>query len=247
MRLVHQFLLRIRPAPLADIFKTLLRVRRINVDTPAGQFWVDPASNFGWRVSSPNGYEPEWTKEIQRLTNGVSTFVDVGANEGYYSIIAARNGARVLAVEPQQRLLRVIQTNVELNRLTSVQVINCAVSDRSGFAEIYLASSVNTGSSGFVRTTAYNLPKARVRVATLESLLNDAGFATVDVMKMDIEGFEYEAILGSAALFQQHKIRILFLELHPHQISSRGLDPASVERFLINCGYARDGIAWRVK
>ena len=158
-------------------------------NSPAGRFWVDPASNFGWRLSSPDGYEPEWTKEIQRFTKGVSTFVDVGANEGYYSIIAARNGARVLAIEPQQRLLRVIQANIELNKLTSVEVINCAVSDKSGFAEIYLTSSFNTGSSGFVRTTAYALPKARVKVITLESLLKNAGFVTVDVMKMDIEGF----------------------------------------------------------
>ncbi|HEY1981344.1 MAG TPA: FkbM family methyltransferase, partial [Xanthobacteraceae bacterium] len=190
MRLVHRFLLKVRPAPLADILKTLLRVTRINVDSPAGRFWVDPASQFGWHLSSTNGYEVEWTKEIQRLTRGVSTFVDVGANEGYYSIIAARNGARVLAIEPQQRLLRVIQTNVELNELTAVEIVNCAVSDRIGFAEIYISSSLNTGSSSFVRTTAYDLPKVRVRVATLESLLEDAGFATVEVMKMDIEGFE---------------------------------------------------------
>ena len=119
------------------------------------------------------------------------------------------------------------------------------MSDKSGFAEIYLTSSFNTGSSGFVRTTAYALPKARVKVITLESLLKNAGFVTVDVMKMDIEGFEYKAILGSAALFQQHKIKILFLELHPNQISNRGLDPASIERFLTRCGYVQDGIVWR--
>jgi len=245
MRLVHRLLLKVRPAPLADIFKKFLRVSRIEVDTPAGRFWVDPASNFGWHVSSPDGYEPEWTKEIRRLTKGVSTFIDVGANEGYYSIIAALNGARVLAVEPQQRLLRVIQTNIKLNGLTSVEVVNCAVSNKNGFAEIHLSSSVNTGSSGFVRSTVYELPKAKVKVVTLESLLKDAGFASVDVMKVDIEGYEYEAILGSPALFQQHRIRILLLELHPNQISSRGLDPTSIERFLINCGYAQDGIAWR--
>jgi hypothetical protein len=74
--------------------------------------------------------------------------------------------------------------------------------------------------------------------------MSDAGFGTADVMKIDIEGYEYEAILGSPDLFRLHRIGVLFVEIHPGQILSRGLEPAAIERFLTDCGYVRNGPAW---
>jgi FkbM family methyltransferase len=238
-------LLKLRPAPLADLCKAILRVKRVVVDSPAGRFWIDPASEFGSHFSMPGGYETEWTAEIDRLTKGARTFVDIGANEGYYSIIAARNGARVLAVEPQKRLLDVIRTNAELNNVSSIEIMDCAISDEDGVGELYLNSSINPGASSFIKVTAYNLPKTDVRVTTLKNLLNHAGIDVVDVMKIDIEGYEYEAIFGSMELFRSHKIRQLFIEPHASLISSRGLDPLDIDRFLIECGYVSNGTVWR--
>jgi FkbM family methyltransferase len=196
MELLYRALLKLRPAPLADLCKAILRIRRVVVHSPVGLFWVDPVSEFGSHFSMPGGYETEWTMEIDRWTKNARTFVDVGANEGYYSVIAARNGARVLAVEPQERLLTVIGANIKLNNLSSIEIVNCAVSNRSGTQEIHLSSSINPGASSFVKVTAYDLPKAVVKVETLQTLMSDAGFGAADVMKIDIEGYEIRGDIG---------------------------------------------------
>ena len=244
MRLLYNALMRVRPAYVADVLKRVLRIRRIEVDTQIGRFWVDPVSQLGWNIMQEAGYEGDWTKEVLRFVKPGSTFVDIGANEGYYSVIAGLKGARVFAVEPQSRLLPIIERNFALNNLTPAAVINRAVSDQEGEAEFYLAPGMNTGASGFVRMTSYNLPTVKVRISTLHKILEDMGLMEVDLMKMDIEGFEYEALLGSPQLFQQGKVKALLLELHPRQITSRGLDYKKVEGFLIDCGYVEDGSVW---
>jgi hypothetical protein len=58
-------------------------------------------------------------------------------------------------------------------------------------------------------------------------------------MKIDIEGFEYEALLGSPRVFQQHRIRALALELHPHILAARGKDAGEITAMLANAGYTR--------
>ena len=62
-------------------------------------------------------------------------------------------------------------------------------------------------------------------------------------MKVDIEGGEYEAILGSPDVFRQHRVRVLALELHPRQLAARGKDAGELERFLRACGYMSSAAA----
>jgi hypothetical protein len=60
------------------------------------------------------------------------------------------------------------------------------------------------------------------------------------LLKVDIEGYEYEAILGSQEVFRSGKIRAIALELHPGAIRKRGLDPEAIPTFLECCGYKRN-------
>ena len=60
-------------------------------------------------------------------------------------------------------------------------------------------------------------------------------------MKMDIEGFEYEAVLGSPDVFRQGLVEYFALELHPTILSRRGKQEKDIVDFLKDCGYRRDG------
>jgi hypothetical protein len=62
---------------------------------------------------------------------------------------------------------------------------------------------------------------------------------SIDLMKIDIEGFEYEAILGSPTAFREHRVKAVALELHPEAIRERDLKPEAIVSFLENCGYRR--------
>jgi FkbM family methyltransferase len=168
------------------------------------------------------------------------TFADVGANEGYFSVVGSRivgpNG-RVLTVEPQKRLHAVLKRNFMLNSSNNVTVFAAAVSDANGVAELNLAPSMNTGASSLMRRTRYTPERELVPTQTLSEIIDQSGVGRVDLLKMDIEGWEYEAILGSRTIFETGLIRALCLELHTDHLRARGLDSRLVTTFLVDCGY----------
>ena len=63
------------------------------------------------------------------------------------------------------------------------------------------------------------------------------GLNHVDLLKVDIEGFEYEAVLGSPRVFQQQRVKALALELHPTILADRGKSAGDTERMLEQAGY----------
>ena len=233
-------LMRVRPAPVAVALKNLLGIRRIEIPSQEGTFWLDPASEFGQRLLTIGSCEPELVATMHRLLRPGNTFADIGANEGYFSVVAARlvgPTGRVLAIEPQNRLQEVLHRNFALNAAHNVTLVRSAVSDAAGVAELNLAPSMNTGATSLMRRTRYALERETVPLRTLTDIFSAAGLERIDLLKMDIEGWEYEAILGSPALFASGAIRAISLELHPDHLRDRGLDAQRIVDFLQGCGY----------
>lgn len=239
-----RWLPRIRPAPLAETAKRLAGVRRRVVATPDGRFDVDPVSKLGLALCLGGAFEPAMRDAIRDVLPEGGTFVDLGANEGYFTVVGARRvgpAGRVVAVEPQARLLPLIRANCGLNGVSAVvRVEAVAVADRDGERPLYLTTSLNNGGSGLARPTRYPLPTQAVRVERLAALLDRAGAVAVDLMKVDIEGFEYEAVLGSPEVFRAGRVRALALELHPAALAARGKAAADITGFLEACGYRPD-------
>lgn len=232
--------MKLRPAPLAVFFKRLLRVRRLEHATPHGTFWVDPASYQGLALLREGRYEPDLLDTVISFLQPGDTFVDVGANEGYFSVIASRKvgpSGHVLSIEPQERLQEVIAKNCALNGCQNVAIVAAAVSDREGQASMYLTPDVNNSASSLQRPTRYGLPRQTVASRTLESILDGNGIAHCRLMKIDVEGWEYEAVLGSRGLFASGRVDAVALELHPHLLAARGLRAEDITEFLTQCGY----------
>lgn len=243
---------KLRPAPLGVLFKRLVRLRRIELSTPEGIFWVDPGSNIGQRLHDSGAYDPVAATLIKRCLRPGDTYVDVGANEGHLCVVAAKQvgpEGRVLAIEPQTRLQGILRRNLELNGCQA-EILPVAVSDHDGESDLHLSPDTNNASSGLAAQTQYAVPTERVRITTLTRLLHEQQINRPAFLKMDIEGFEHEAILGSADLFHRHQVPLLMLELHTGAITQRGLDPDAVPRFLNACGYRQrpgsDGLLWSV-
>ena len=243
MNQVNRALMRVRPASLASALKRLLRIRRRVVATQAGRFYIDPVSNFGVGVQQERCYEPELSDAVRALLREGDVFVDVGANEGFFSILASKAvgpTGHVIAIEPQSRLQCVLARNIRENGALNIDVIQRAISDTAGVATLSISPDMNTGSSGLFRTTRYGVPTQDVLQTTLESLFKLFSLHSVRLMKMDIEGFEYEALLGSRDIFRDGTIEYLALELHPTILSRRGKAEKDILDFLDECGYRRD-------
>jgi FkbM family methyltransferase len=165
------------------------------------------------------------------------TVIDIGANQGFFTIHAASKGARVIAVEPSRTNLGLLKENVEQNNLANnVVCINCAVSDKIGKATMFETFSdrgryLSTFVSIVDRDRGdVSVRESEVRVITLDELFASNGIEACDLLKMDCEGSEY-AILSSTSPETFSRIKNISFEFHDgriHELKS-WLDHAGFE------------------
>jgi hypothetical protein len=117
-----------------------------------------------------------------------------------------------------------------------------AVSDYDGTATLYLHAATNTGATSFVRPGRSAWRTIRVPCMPLERVLESHGVGTVDLLKIDIEGAEYEAVLGSPALFNAGRVRALIVEYHPDILRRRGRRASDIHESLLGAGFTLDAL-----
>jgi len=237
-----RMIMSVRPAFLGALLKKLLFIRRIETDTLMGRFYLDPASYLGLKLLETGLYEPGMLETVKHFLEPGGVFVDVGANEGYFTVVGSNrvgSDGRVVAVEPQSRLQAVLERNLALNGCKNVALEPVAISDQRGQAVLHLTPGVNNSASSLIRPTRYMLARETVSCATLEEIFDRCKIEVCDLLKIDIEGWEYEAVLGSPALFRDRRVKAVALELHPNLLARRGLDGGKIESFLVESGYRR--------
>ena len=186
-------------------------------------------------------YEPIETRCFVGLFRMGMTVVDIGANTGYYTILAAMGvgpHGKVIAFEPYPPNADLLRRNVALNNLGNVRVEACAVASRTGPAALYLCS-INEGDhrvydgddDGF-----YNAGRARERIPVAAVALDDyverLGL-DVDLMKVDIQGAEHSALMGMRRTLSARRELVLMSEFWPHGLLRSGTRP---EEFLGEMG-----------
>ncbi|HTJ78626.1 MAG TPA: FkbM family methyltransferase [Rariglobus sp.] len=152
---------------------------------------------------------------ISRHVPAKEVFLDIGANIGYYSLSAASLGfARVVAIEPNPRLVPRLQFNASVNGLDErFRLVPCAVSDHEG--EMFLHSPGDMG-SGTVSTTASD-GSVSVNVNTLANILTESGVDQVSAFKIDVEGHEDKALLPWLKSLPDEKLPVAGILEFVHQ------------------------------
>jgi len=153
------------------------------------------------------------------LCPGMS-FVDTGANWGLFSLLAASlvgPSGRVISLEPDPRVFLKLKSNIERNQLKQVEAFQVAAADRE--AELLLAGhdgvNQNSGMSRLVESGGTSSLTFSVRSQRLDSLLDETGLDTIDLLKMDVEGAEHMVLAGMENGLKRLRYRCILLELHP--------------------------------
>ncbi len=243
MDYITRFILKVRPAFLAALLKIFIPFKWKDVDTPYGIFHTDVISHSGYGLLKTGVREQHTVNILQKILKQGDVFLDVGAHEGFFSVVASKlvgKKGRVIAIEPQKRLQKLIAKNLELNSCSNVTVLPVAVADYTGDGQFYNYPNVNTGASSLHRTTFYLLPKQKVKIITLLDVFNQVGLNYIDVVKIDIEGGEYNAIFGSKKVFADKKIGSIIIEFHPRALLKQGKSKEQIIRFLMENGYVPD-------
>ena len=236
----YRFLRSIRPCELALALKWVLRVSRREVTIGKTRFWLDPASDFGARLLDEGTYEPSISRCLEEILEPGGVFLDVGANEGWFTLEAGRLvGAegRVFCIEPQQRLWPVILRNLALNALTNCVLLPFAIGSQPGPANLTLTPTLNSGASTLAPSGRQSVwSRQPVTVVALDDI---AGLhrERIALAKVDVEGYEVEVVRSATRLMKQRKIERWLIETHPKQLQRLGSSVRQLESLLSEHGY----------
>lgn len=170
------------------------------------------------------------------------TFVDVGANCGYFTYLAARNVGRtghVLAVEPSPYVAGILESAIRENHLKNVTLARTALGPRSGELMLYVppAEIANHAPSAIANPGWTPL---KVPVQRLDDLLDAQAIDRVDVLKIDVEGFEGEVIAGASASLSNGRIGAMLVEFNEWCLSKMGFSASSLWDRIVAEGYIPD-------
>lgn len=216
-----------------DLFFKALKPRTVTV---LGQrMWLDDRDTL--ELGTHGIYEPVETGLLQRELRAGGTFLDIGANIGYYTLIAARivgPKGRVFAFEPDPANFTLLKKNVEANGHSNVTLVNKAVSDRTGGLRLF----VNEANRGDHRI--YDSKDGRSSIS-IQAVALDGFFKKLDrkvqFIKMDIQGSEAKALEGMKGLIRANRSLKLVTEFSPGSLKLCGSDPAGYLKTLRKLGF----------
>ena len=165
-----------------------------------------------------NGYKSfEYSEIFENLSKNANCFLDIGANIGYYSLLAAKSNPtiKVFAFEPALGPKYYLNKNISINNLqNNIKALDYALSDKEGIIDFYevenlkyknltynLSGEHNTGT----KKTSRNFKKSKVEAKTLKSFFNEQNFKKVDLIKIDTEGTEAEILKSSITELKLHQ------------------------------------------
>ena len=210
------------------------------------------------RSAEYGAFETQEVRLILRLLGSGRTFLDIGANVGYFALAAAKRDpdALVLAVEPCAETFGTLERNIRLNGLSNVRAVQTALADYVGTAQMNVNApgkdGLNTlGTPSHVACRVVG--QESVPVTTLDNLLASEGVSEVHVMKVDVEGAELLVFRGAQALLSSPSAPIILYEGFAQTMRGFGYGPSEVALLLRDCGYhllalnSDDGSLVRVK
>jgi len=184
-----------------------------------------PLRGYWWTVGSGihsywlGSYEADKLKNFCEVVRKGQVVLDIGAHAGFYTLLASElvgPKGQVIAFEPFPKNIYFLKKHLEINRIQNVLVWEAAVGSMTGLSRFKVGSDGYTGSLS-------SSGEVCVSVVNLDDLVSDRLIPVPDVIKMDIEGGELEALTGAVDLLSYFH-PVLFLSTHGAAIHNKCLE-----------------------
>ncbi len=159
-------------------------------------------------------YEPQTQEFLHRMLRPSGTLIDVGANINVFSVL---------------------QKNVALNNIGNVRLICAAAGSTNDEAMFYPAPVDHFGMGS--RAPQFNATPITVHLITLDSLVSKLNLASIDLIKIDVEGFELDVLKGASGLLSAKKPPLVIFEFCDWAETRSGGDLGGAQRFLLDRGF----------
>jgi FkbM family methyltransferase len=169
------------------------------------------------------------------------TIVDIGANEGFYTVfVADRVGSqgRVIAFEPSQREVKRLNRNLALNAVANTTVETLGVADSDGHAELKLCEYGHEGQNtlGDFAHRVKQDGTQRVSLVQLDSYFAAHPVTRIDLIKIDVEGAEERVLRGGIQILEQFR-PVLLMEMNDQSLRLQGSSCQRIASLLDSMGY----------
>jgi FkbM family methyltransferase len=157
--------------------------------------------------------EELFTRTLQGALREGDCVLGIGANIGYYALMAARlvgPRGKVYAIEPVPHNMKLLEESVRLNNYENIETFQLAFGQSDSTAKLYLSDHPNWSSFYPPRKVTGIVD---ITVSSVDSFLK--GRRLPDLIRMDVEGYEYEIIIGMNSLLESDIPLRLFIEFHP--------------------------------
>ena len=160
---------------------------------------IDPLNDDGIDESIyyTGTYEKGTLWVLKQILSEGNIFVDVGANIGLMSILASslvKKSGKVVAFEPNPVTMEILKENIALNNLSNIEISEYAIGSSDKTSRLYQRKDQNRGCASLIETE-FEADIYDIQVIPLSSYFNQHD--TIDLIKIDIEGFELEALIGA--------------------------------------------------
>ncbi len=225
------------------------RVAAVEVTTELKRYGLrlsyDPNSYIGRYIYYRGLFEEQVLRAIERALRPGGTFIDIGANIGQHTVVAAHcvgTGGRVIAFEPQAVARARLVHNIALNNQQDrVEVHACALGREQAPGNIYVLNDNNDGQSS-LRPVTHTEPSEAVQIETLDGMDLDVDLRRGCVVKIDVEGGEIDVLDGAVEFIRTVRPQALFVECANRHLQRFGYSGLDVQHWLREHGYDVQGL-----
>jgi|GEM_PF-1369439 len=206
----------------------------------AVKFWVGVRSRLDREILYRRTHDQRVIDVLRRELKPGRAFLDVGANCGYFSVLAnIELGARVFAFEPSTRELRRLFMNLALNSCGEVTVFPTALGAEYSMRTFHLADVDNPGMNSLVdlRGVRPYVAEVSVLVGRLQDFVAPPLLRAIAVVKIDVEGFEMEVLRGLECSMQHLGAVIFVVEVTPSYLARAGAKVDEIYQFFTRHGF----------
>jgi FkbM family methyltransferase len=189
-------------------------------------------SKPGERALPFGAFEPDITKRFLSYVKEGDIVFDVGSWIGYYALLAAPKAKQVIAIEADPVNCERIKKNIYLNSFHNIELLNVAIGEGES------RGSIIKGPGSLMHRVDRGGTENTIPIRNLDSIILDLHITNIDILIMDIEGFEYYAIKGLSKALSSGIVKRILCEVHPNMLNQEGISHEEVITLLTNYGYS---------
>ncbi len=199
------------------------------------RMYINFLDYVGFQIYLYGYFEEDTVSEVKARLPVGGTFFDIGAHFGQFTLVGASavDSGAVHSFEPGPTQFAYLTRNVQLNGYKNVRLNNVALGEKEGQMGFEVGPARNLGASHLVEGPS----ETNVRVMALDNYCEENKIASIDALKIDVEGAELNVFKGAKNMLSQTPPKVIFYECVSSLTERFGYPPAKVHELLTSYGY----------